>query len=510
MDFIPSGWRRDLIHMVGCFYISQITPLNSQEWDNDRDKFLWAMDECKDSEWLDIKELVPLRYMPYVARCFQETTGHHLQGLGLHTRWIRARSYYHWKVAELNQLQHCPHLRGLPVPLGPMERPSELQQSQRPNKPGAVAPDTSGRSGAGGRTTSGSSGEPSWMEGGAGDSSSWFKQVTRKEARQGACKRKRTDTDQQAPGRPFPLGSEEARKETMGAIYEHAAGQELPQKNIASRAISTYYPNFTPAAVKAVAGQVLCMIAEYHLTCATRGSMTTSPILPKAVEQYLPPLVDYARPGGTGLTDVRVHNHKASSLRVGVWLHQMDMSLSWEKQASESLVQSRHIRGPLLSYLLAPGTGNLRFEEVVSRVLQENWEKHERVKERFRSSLNSSHHRWTRLSRELDDLSQGMEAAVDRKVRREIEERIGVLQTTLKKAEASIAENEDHLEESWIREEEACQGDQGQSDSSEGPDGDVMVKNRKRVAPQVRSPLALSEAKRQSPLWRWMWMTSHH
>ena len=76
----------------------------------------------------------------------------------------------------------------------------------------------------------------------------------------------------------------------------------------------------------------------------------------------------------------------------------MDMSLSWKKVALESLVQSRHIRGPLLSYLLDPRTGNLRFEEVVSRVLQENWEKHERAKERFRSSLNSSRRWRTRLS----------------------------------------------------------------------------------------------------------------
>ena len=434
--------------MVGCFYTSQITPLNSREWDNDRDKFIQAMDECKDGEWLDIKELVPLRYMPYVATCFQETTSHHLQGLGLHTRWIRARSYYHWKVAELNQLQHCPHLQGLPVPPGPMEHPSELQQPQRPNKPGAMAPGASGHSGVGGQMTSGSSGGPSSMEGGAGDGSSWFEQVTCEEARQGACKRKRTDADQQAPGHPFPLGSEEARKEAMGAIYEHMVDQEPPQKNITSRAISTYYPDFTPAAVKTVGGQVLCMIAEYHLACATRGSMTTSPILPKAVEQYLPLLVDYTHPGGTGLTDVWVSDHKASSLCVGVWLHRMDMSLSWEREASESLVQSRHVRGPLLSYLLVPRTGNLHFEEVVSRVLQENWEKHVRVKERFRSLLNSSHQQWTRLSRELDDLSQGMEATADRKVWKEIEERMGVLQTALKKAEALITENEDHLEES--------------------------------------------------------------
>ena len=55
MDFIPSGWNRDLMHMVGCFYARQITPLKSREWDNDWDKFIQAMDECKDSEWLDIR-----------------------------------------------------------------------------------------------------------------------------------------------------------------------------------------------------------------------------------------------------------------------------------------------------------------------------------------------------------------------------------------------------------------------------------------------------------------------
>ena len=81
MEFTPSGWKRDLIHMVRCFYASQITPLNSREWDNDQDEFMRVMDDRKDSEWLDIKELTPLQYMPYVARCFQETTGHHLQGL---------------------------------------------------------------------------------------------------------------------------------------------------------------------------------------------------------------------------------------------------------------------------------------------------------------------------------------------------------------------------------------------------------------------------------------------
>ena len=259
----------------------------------------------------------------------------------------------------------------------------------------------------------------------------------------------------------------------MGAIYEHVAGSEPPQKNITSRAISAYYPDFTPAAVKAVAGQVLCMIAEYHLACATMGSMTTSPILPEAVKQYLSPVVDYTCPGGTGLTDVRVHDHRSRSLRIGVWLHQVDVSLSWEREASESLVQLRHVRGPLLSYLLAPRTGNLHFEEVVTRVIQGNWETHERVKERFRSSLNSS-------SQELDELSQGMEAAADKRVHKEAKARMGVLQTTLKKVETTMAKSKDHLEESQMREEEARQEDRGQSDSSEG---DVIVEGAQESGP---------------------------
>ena len=149
------------------------------------------------------------------------------------------------------------------------------------------------------------------MEGGAGDSASWDDLVTRAEAGPGACKRKKTDAGQQAPGCPFPLASEEARKEAMGIIHEHMKGLETSQKNIASRAIRASYPDFTPAAVKGVVSQVLCMIAEYHLACGTRGSTTMSPILPEAVEQYLPPLEDYTRPGGTCITDVRVHDHKS-------------------------------------------------------------------------------------------------------------------------------------------------------------------------------------------------------
>ena len=68
------------------------------------------------------------------------------------------------------------------------------------------------------------------MKGGAGDGASWDDLVTHAEASPGACKRKKTNAGQQAPGRPFPLASEEARKEAMGIIHEHTKGLEPSQQ----------------------------------------------------------------------------------------------------------------------------------------------------------------------------------------------------------------------------------------------------------------------------------------
>ena len=267
----------------------------------------------------------------------------------------------------------------------------------------------------------------------------------------------------------------------MGTIHRHVKGLEPSQRNIASRAISASYPDFSPATVNGVASQVLCMISEYHLACAARGSTRTSPILPEAVQSYLPLLEKYTSPSGTGLNDVRVRDHKSRSLHIAVWLHQMDMCLSGEREASESLVLSRHVRGPLLSYLLAPGTGNLRFEEVATQVVEENWEAHERAKGRLRTSLHSNHCQWAKLLKELDDLSKGFKAT--RKPHKETNIRLGVLRSTLRKVETSISESEDHLKESRIREEEAHPMGQDQSNSNPDDDKDVVMEEELDTGP---------------------------
>ena len=119
-NYVPSGWKRDLLHIMGCHYAHQIGPLANEKWEKDSQAFLQAMKLHKEKEWLAIKELEPLNYMGYVAAMFKQVTGHYLKGLSGYTGWMRAGGYYHWKVAELNQLDRCPHLRGIPVPKGPM------------------------------------------------------------------------------------------------------------------------------------------------------------------------------------------------------------------------------------------------------------------------------------------------------------------------------------------------------------------------------------------------------
>ena len=119
-------------------------------------------------------------------------------------------------------------------------------------------------------------------------------------------------------GPPYPTGTAQVRQEAIGQIYNRVAGKDPPPCDIASDAIRAYYPGIEPWTLKTWACQVLCMISEYHMACVTRGSSVTSPILPGVIEDRLPPLTDHALPEDrSGVTDVRVWDHQARTLRVG-------------------------------------------------------------------------------------------------------------------------------------------------------------------------------------------------
>ena len=99
-------------------------------------KFLAVMRNKRAIEWTDIKELSPLQFMPYVAKQFKNITGKDLQGLSDFKGWIGLGGYYHWKLAQLGQLQACPRLQGQPVPKGLVARPSRRPHLQRSTKLG--------------------------------------------------------------------------------------------------------------------------------------------------------------------------------------------------------------------------------------------------------------------------------------------------------------------------------------------------------------------------------------
>ena len=344
-NFVASGWRRDLTHFIGCCWSAQIGSLERDEWCVAITKFLAVMAKKTNHEWMDIKELTPLQFMPYVAKLFREVTGQDLSGLGHFTGWIGLGGYYHWRVVQQGLIHHVPHLAGQPAPRTPDAHPSgkslppKLAQTEtpstgasgkqpdrsqpapggsrqeptraradgrppparaeRPQHPSKVEKSSTPRQGGELASTGRSKaqaalGGPSnhpLGRGGAGDSTGtdWYQMYMRET--QGGIS--------EPPAPPYPVGMAEARKEAIGHIYDRVARKEPPSHNIASRALRAYYTRVHPQTLSTWACQILCMIAEYHMACVTQGSTVTSPILPRELAERLPPLADYAPPKDT-------------------------------------------------------------------------------------------------------------------------------------------------------------------------------------------------------------------
>ena len=175
-------------------------------------------------------------------------------------------------------------------------------------------------SGGGIPAASGGPVDPPPGRGGAGDSTwtDWY-EMTMCRAGYGISK---------PQGPPYLIRMAEARQEAIDQIYDPVNGKELPSCKIISEALRAYYTRVDPQTLNTWACQILCMIAEYHMACMTRGPPVTSPILPGELQDRLLPLVDYTSPEDrSGTTDVRVRDHQARTLWVAeslplqVWCH---------------------------------------------------------------------------------------------------------------------------------------------------------------------------------------------
>ena len=149
---------------------------------------------------------------------------------------------------------------------------------------------------------------------------------------------------------PFPLQDSEGRHTSISQLYKHVGEQPTTHHNVASRGIMHLHPQMLLRKAMFLGNQVVCMIAEYHLTGSAQGPLSLSPVLLEAATTLLPPIKDYV-PGITfeGTKDVRVVDH-ARTLRVAAWLHRLDMSTREDGMASETLEAFWHSQGPLLDF----------------------------------------------------------------------------------------------------------------------------------------------------------------
>ena len=172
---------------------------------------------------------------------------------------------------------------------------------------------------------------------------------------------------------PFPLQDSEGRLASISQLYQHVGEQPAAHHNVAARGIMHLHLEMLLCKATRLGNQVVCMIAEYHLTGSAQGPSSLSPLLPEAVTTLLPPIKDYV-PGVAfeGTRDVRVLDH-ARTLRVAAWLHRLNMSTGGDGMASETLEALWHNQGPLLDLFLTPMMSNLTFQEVVNCILHENW-----------------------------------------------------------------------------------------------------------------------------------------
>ena len=128
---------------------------------------------------------------------------------------------------------------------------------------------------------------------------------------------------------------------------------------------------------------------------------------------------------------------RARTLRVAVWLHQLDMAVTGDGMASKTLEASQHCQGPLLESFLTPSTSNLTFWEVVDCILQENWHASER-------SLNYLLARHAHTRQELDNLTKA-HGESDKSSQKKIKKEIDLRCKELESLRGRISYYESHL-----------------------------------------------------------------
>ena len=140
---------------------------------------------------------------------------------------------------------------------------------------------------------------PASMEtGGAGDGRSWADwaeaSADDKLRRDRPAKHRRSGSRRREgrPTLPFLLQDNDGRCASVWQLYQHAGEQPRACHNAAALGVTHQYPDMKPHEARSLSNQVLCMIAEYHLTGLAQGSSSISPVLPEVAKDLLLPVED--------------------------------------------------------------------------------------------------------------------------------------------------------------------------------------------------------------------------
>ena len=252
------------------------------------------------------------------------------------------------------------------------------------------------------------------------------------------CHQSQSRKREERPMFPFPLQDSEGRLASILQLYKHVGEQLVANHDVATQGIMHLHPETMPCEARHLGNQVLCMIAEYHLTGSALGPSSLSPVLLEVATTLLPPIKDYVPSiAFEGTRDVRVLDC-ARTLRVAAWLHQLNMSTRGDGMASETLEALQHSQGPLLELFLALMMSNLTFQEVVDCVLHENWCDAQR-------SLDDLRAHGARIHKELDDLTKAHGEESDKSSWKRIKKEIDMRRKDLESLRVHISHHESHL-----------------------------------------------------------------
>ena len=507
-NYKSTRWRKGLEHVLKAHYKHNFVSFEEADWAKLKDKFFKHLIQCQD-EWKSIKENHPLQYMPYMEKHFHATTGIKLKGLSDFLGWIKRGSYYHALVARKGQLHKCPHLAGVELPRWPQITLSESRQvSQRREETPTPSPHMLSQEAS---TAQGARSDvPAPMEtGGAGDDWSWtdwaeasaddkFRRDRPTKHCQSASRRQ-----EGRPTLPFPLQDNAGRCASVQQLYQHAGEQPRACHNVATQGMTHQYPDMEPCDARSLSNQVLCMIAEYHLTGLAQGSSSISPVLPEVAKNLLLPVEDYLAGGECqGTRDMRVVE-RAKTLRIATWLHRLDMAADGDETASLSLEATQHRRGPLLELLLALMMSSPTFTEVVECVLAEN-------RHRVESSLDNLRGHRAQLQGELDNLTEARKRESLESSRKRIKKEIDLRWKDLESLSVAISQHKSSVGRGRDQPEETMTSDDGSSDhgAGEAEEAEMAVTSVADDAPPVSTmthppPIPLQSKNKPIP-WRWM------